>query len=397
MLATMNRRSFLKTMASAGAFLLADDSAPARSLFIVSANDSSQVTNIEWILYETGRRQPGDQPQRRCAIRITGRSGVQGWADLADSAMPSPTDADSIRDVLLGRNTAGYRAIWRQLYEMGLPLGVLAGVDIALWDLMGRLEGKPVHGLLETRRQNANVCASTGFNLGSPQEYADYVVRCKETGIPACKIQAYIGSPDRDVTVYKAVRERVGSDYPCIAGGSRGYTFDEALRVGRLLDDLAYKWYESPMPEEDNWQDRYSSLAAQVKTPIRAPTNHPGSYHARVLWLAAKACDVSSMTVLHGGFTACMELVSACEAAGIPLQLPDVGPDSYPHLQLIAATSPALVEYFEYPSPSREPYTLPGRTTPEPVCDEQGCVTIPQTPGMGVELDWKYIVTHRAG
>jgi L-alanine-DL-glutamate epimerase-like enolase superfamily enzyme len=54
-----------------------------------------------------------------------------------------------------------------------------------------------------------------------------------------------------------------------------------------------------------------------------------------------------------------------------------------------------LVEYIENPSPSQQPYVLPGRTTPEPVCDEQGLVAIPQTPGMGIELDWKHILTHR--
>jgi len=393
----MNRRLFLKTMASAGALFLAGDRAPARTLLIVGAKDSAQIANIEWTLYETGRQEPEDQPQRRCAVRITGDNGVQGWADLADSAMPGRTDIDSIRGVLLGRSTAEFKAIWRQLYEMSLPLGVLAAVDVALWDLLGRLEGKPVHALLETRRQNVKVCASTGFNLGNPQEYAKHVADYKENGVPACKIQAYDGSPDRDMAVYRAVRESVGPDYPCMAGGSRTCTFEEALRVGRLLDELAYQWYESPMPEEDGWQDRYSALAAQVRTPICAPANHPDSYPARVLWIAAKACDVSSMTVLHGGFTGCLELVSTCEAAGIPLQLPDVGPDSYPHLQLIAATSPSVVEYFEYASPSRKAYLLPGRITPEPVCDEQGRVTIPQTPGMGVELDWRYIFTHQAG
>ncbi len=309
--------------------------------------------------------------------------------------MPGRTDIDAIKGVLLGRSTTEYKAIWRQLYEMSLPLGVLAAVDVALWDLLGRLENKPVHALLETRRQNVNVCASTGFNLGDPQEYATYVTDRKEEGIPACRIQAHDGSPERDMAVYRAVRESVGPEYPCMAGGSRKYTFDEALRAGRLLDELAYRWYESPMPEEDSWQDRYSALAAQVRTPICGPVNHPDSYPARVLWITAKACDVSSMTVLHGGLTACLELASVCEAAQIPLQLADVGPESYSHLQLIAATSPSLIEYFDYASPSRKAYVLPGRATPEPVCDEQGRVTIPQTPGMGVELDWRYIVTHR--
>jgi L-alanine-DL-glutamate epimerase-like enolase superfamily enzyme len=393
----MNRRLFLKTLGSAGALLLAGKSAPARSLFVVGVEDSTGISSIEWALYETGRRKPDNQPERRCAVRITGMSGVQGWADLAGSTMPDPANMGLIRNVLLGRSTAEHNAIWRQLYEQGIPLGVLAAVDVAFWDLRGRLEGKPTHVLLGTRRQDVKVYASTGFNLGDPQAYAAYAVACKEKGTPACKVQPYIGSPDRDTAVYKAVRDAVGPDYPCMAGGSRAYAFDEALRIGRLLDDLAYKWYESPMPEDDAWRDRYASLAAQVKTPIGALATNPDSYPARVLWITAKACDIACMDALHGGLTACMELASACEAAGIPLDLPSIGPDSYPHLQLIAATDLSLIEYFEFPSPSREPFVQPGRLTPEPTCDVQGRVLIPQTPGMGIELDWRYIYTHRVG
>jgi L-alanine-DL-glutamate epimerase-like enolase superfamily enzyme len=393
----MNRRSFLKTIGSAGAFLLAGDCAPARSLFVVGVEDSSQISNIEWILYETGRRQADNQPERRCAVRITAASGTQGWADFTGSTMPGRTSIELIRTILLGRSTGEHSAIWRQLYEQGVPLGVLTAVDVALWDLRGRLEGKPVHVLLGTRRQDVPVYASTGFGLGGPEAYAAYAVACKEKGVPACKIQAQVGSLDRDMAVYKAVRDAVGPDYPCLAGGSRAYSFDEALRVGRLLDDLTYKRYESPMPEDDAWRDRYISLAAQVRTPICTPGANPDSYPARVLWIGAKACDIACMDVLHGGLTACIELASACEAAGIRLELPSIGPDSYPHLQLIGATESSLIEYFEFPSPSREPYTLPGRATPEPTCDDQGRVAIPQTPGMGIELDWRYIYTHRVG
>ncbi|MBN1507186.1 MAG: hypothetical protein JW955_10095 [Sedimentisphaerales bacterium] len=393
----MNRRAFLKTLSSAGILLAAGDSTPARSLFVLVAKDSSRIANVEWVLYETGRQQADSRTERRCAVRVTGLGGAQGWADLASSAMPDRAAASIVRDTLLGRSTTEHGAIWRQFYEQGVSLAVLAGIDIALWDLRGRLEGKPVHALLGTRRQQVPVYASTGFNLGAHQDYVQHVIACKEKGIPACKIQPYVGSPDRDMAVYEAVREAVGPDYPCMAGGSRTYTFDEALRVGQLLDNLGYKWYESPMPETDEWQDRYTSLAARIRTPVCAPASHPSSYAARVLWIAAKACDIACMDALHGGFTACMELASACDAAAIPLQLSSIEADSYSHLQLIAATEPSLIEYLDLPSPSQEPYTLPGRTTSEPTYDDEGRVTIPQTPGMGLELDWRYIFTHRAG
>jgi L-alanine-DL-glutamate epimerase-like enolase superfamily enzyme len=162
-----------------------------------------------------------------------------------------------------------------------------------------------------------------------------------------------------------------------------------------LLDDLQFEWYESPMPETDAWKERYISLVEQVKTPICAPEAHPDSYPARVLWLAANACNISRIDVHLGGFTPCVELALACESFGARLELRDAGLEAYPHLQLIAATSESLIKYVEVSSLSRETRIHPGRATPEPALDEQGRITIPQTPGMGLELDWNYIYRHR--
>jgi L-alanine-DL-glutamate epimerase-like enolase superfamily enzyme len=203
------------------------------------------------------------------------------------------------------------------------------------------------------------------------------------------------GSADRDLAVYQAVRDAVGPDYPCMADNYRTYSLDDALRVGRVLDDLGFEWLESPMPESDDWRQRYVSLAAQVRTPICAPETHPESYFARLPWITEKACDIARMDVAHGGFTACLELALACQAGGIRLELKDLGPDSYPHLQLLGATSESLIRYVELASHSQEVHTRPGRVTPEPVFDAAGYVAIPQTPGMGLELDWKYIYAHK--
>jgi len=402
-----NRRSFLKGLGSAGVFLLAGSSAPARSFLVIGGGDHSSIASIEWVPYQTGRQQSDNQPESRCAVRITTASGIQGWADLAGLTMPDHDGARLIRDLVLGRDPGEHDVIWRQLFQQDVSLGALAAVDVALWDLLGRMEEKPVHALIGTHREQAKTCVSTGFNLPDAQKYAEYAVACKEAGIHACKIQPFVGwggghggltnagYPDNDMAAYKAVRDAVGPDYPCMADNSCSYTFDEAVRVGRVLDELGYAWYQSPMPEADDWLDRYVALAAQTRTPICAPATHPSTYLDRVSWIAAKACDVACIDVLRGGFTACAEFALACKAAGIPLALPNLGRDAYPHLQLIGVTDPSLIGYAELLSLSRETRVEPGRTTPEPVPNEQGSVAIPQTPGMGVELDWKYIYSHR--
>ncbi len=381
--------------------------AAARSLVLLNIRETAKISCVEWFLYGTSRQNPEDVPDHRCAVRITAESGIQGWADAPSWTMPDTATAGVIRSRLADRRVDSTGAVWRDLYEAGLPLGTLGAIDIALWDLFGRVMDKPVHALLGTQRQVIRAYITTPFNLGDPGRYAEYALACRQAGVHGCKIRPYfepgtgtgrspgIGFPDRDMAVYQAVREAVGPDFACMADHGGAYTFDEALRVGKLLDDLQYEWYESPMPETEPWRERYIALAGQLKTPICAPETLPDSYPSRIEWLISKACDIGRIDASLGGLTPCIELASACESLEARLELRDIGLDAYPHLQLMAATSESLIKYVEVSSLSCEPEIHPARTTPEPTLDDQGYVSIPQAPGMGLELDWDYIYAHR--
>ncbi|MEN6428296.1 MAG: enolase C-terminal domain-like protein [Phycisphaerales bacterium] len=400
----MNRRSFLKT---AGFVAAMGNYASARVLILLNIRETTTVSRIEWFLYGTGLQDTQDQPDRRCALRITAEPGIHGWADVPGWTMPDAETAGAIRSRLLGREIGSPSAIWRELYEAGLPLGVLGAVDIALWDLLGRVKNKPVHALLGTQREAVKTYVTTPFNLGDPGRYAQHALACKQAGVHGCKIRPYsdsgIGStgseglafPDRDMAVYQAVREAVGPDFACMADNGGVYTLDQALRVGGLLDDLTYEWFESPMPETEAWRERYIALAERLKTPVCAPEALADSYPPRVAWLSSRACDIGRIDASLGGFTPCIELARACESLGARLELRDLGLDAYPHLQLMAATPETLVKYVELSSVPSETRIHPGRNTPEPVVDQQGDVQFPQTPGMGIELDWDYIYAHR--
>ncbi len=405
----MGRRSFLKAAGCVAGTLAMGSRALARRLLLVASGETSPISQIEWVVYDTGLRDLGGEPLRRSAVRITTTSGVQGWSDFESWTAPDSQTARLIKDMLLGQDPASHDNIWRQLYQEGISLGTLGAVDVALWDLWGRIEGQPVHALSGTKRQKTKSYVSTGFNLGEPSAYADFASACKARGVHGVKIQPYVergvavnglpdtAFPEEDMEAYTAVRETVGPDFACMAGSPAAYTFDQALRVGRLLDNLGYAWYESPMPENDEWIDRYAALAGELRTPVCAPEADTGSYESRIAWIERRACDISRIDIHHGGFTACVQLASACESKGVPLELHNVGPDAYPHLQLTGATDEAIIKHVEILSLSQETSILPGRVTPEPAFDEQGYVAIPQTPGMGIELDWKYIFTHRLG
>jgi L-alanine-DL-glutamate epimerase-like enolase superfamily enzyme len=401
----MDRRSFIQFAGAMGVLALCSRLSVARKIIVVDSGEPVVVSRIEWVLYDANAAQDG-KTDHRCALRITATNGAQGYADLSQAVMPTDEITQLIRATVLGRDPADRDVIWRELYGLNLPLGTLSAVDIALWDLYGRIEAKPVHALIGAQRDKVKASVSTGFNLGDAEAYAEFAVACKERNVHAVKVQPYVtwddagdlvlaGFADKDMATYQAVRVAVGADYPCIADNHGSYSFDEALRVGRLLDNLNYEWYQSPMPETDAWIDQYARLAGEVRVPICAPQSYPDSYESRIAWVNKGACDIACIDALLGGFTACYQLALACRQAEVPLELSHIGLDSYPHLQLIGAMPESLIQYVEMPPLSQEAYTHPGRTTPEPVIDDDGYVTIPQTPGMGVDLDWQNIVSHR--
>ena len=179
----MDRRIFLKTAACvAGAWTL-PRGATARRLVLVGVDSSEKISRIEWLPYDTGQRGPDEQNQQRCAVRLTTTGGAQGWADLAITTLPDADAATLVSDTLLAQDPASQDNLWRQLYQQGLALGTLAAVDVALWDLRGRMEGEPVHALLGTRRPQVKTCLNTGFNLGAPADYAHHAGQCQSSGI----------------------------------------------------------------------------------------------------------------------------------------------------------------------------------------------------------------------
>lgn len=397
----MDRRRFLKTVAcGVGGWALARPALASR-IVLIETTDPDKIAQIEWIRYDAG------QGEQRGAVRVTTSSGAQGWADLAVSVVPDQVIEALIRETLLDQELAHPESFWRRLYEQGLSLGTLAALDVALWDLWARRQNTSVAALLGTKRQYVGTCLNTGFNLGEPADYAQLAQQCQAAGVNAIRIQPYIewgsgvagltdaGFPSRDLAAYTAVRAAVGAEYPCIAANSGTYLYEQALQVGGALDELNFAWYESPMPETDDWIDWYIALVEQLQTPVCGAQTDPGAYASRVTWIERGACDLARISLYHGGFTACRQLALACEAAGKGLTLMDIGCDSYPYLQLAGATSDAVLRYFEITGLSNESQILPGRTTPEPVFDTAGHITLPQTPGMGVELDWRYIMTHR--
>jgi len=289
-----------------------------------------------------------------------------------------------------------------------IPENLMSVLDLALWDLQARAYGIPVHKLLGGCRDKVKAYASSFPNLGNPEVYAEYALECKNRGYRAYKIHPYYfwnpasrqpdpGRPSHieyDIAACRLVREAVGDDMVLmydVWGSYRNY--EEALKVGRVLEDLDFYWYEHPMLEYR--VEAYAKLATELDIPILSPEIIPGSIFTRADWILRGASDMSRIDVLRGGITGCHKMAAICEAFGMKLEMHMAG---FGNLQILGATSEDVCEYYErglegpgvdYEEP--QPYW-------EEICDpmdDEGYVRVPQEQGMGYKINWDYIEDNR--
>jgi L-alanine-DL-glutamate epimerase-like enolase superfamily enzyme len=266
----------------------------------------------------------------------------------------------------------------------------------------------PVYQLLGGCRDKVKAYASTYPNMGTPEQYAEHALACRQEGYRAYKVHPYYfadpvtfepvpGRPSHvkeDVAACRAIREAVGDDMVLMFDPWGTYcTYEEARWVGRELEKLNFYWYEHPMPE---YRVRtYEKLSRELDIPILSPEIAAGSLYTRADWMLREASDMSRIDVLRGGITGVKKLTAVCEAYGVRCEIHMSG---FGNLQILAATSEDTCEYYErgllapgvdYDTPP--PYL---NTIGDPM-DDEGYVAIPQLPGMGYDINWDYIEDHR--
>lgn len=336
----------------------------------------------------------------RTITRVRTSASVDGYC-----VGGSKKTAAVAKRMIRGMSPLAREAIWHKLLQgqrlerRALDDRNLASIDCALWDFAGRLTGLPVHHLLGSARTRVPAYASTmcgddiADGLDSPEAYADFAETCQKLGYPAFKMHTWMSpfGPDieRDIAACRAVRERVGPEMRLMLDPHHDYTREEALYLGRALEELDFYWLEEPMNEYST--SSYVWLTEQLDLPIVGPETAAGQMFTRAEWILRGASDISRVGVWDvGGITPAMKVVHLCESFGLRCEVHGGGAAN---LQVLGAMS-IPGEYYErgllHPHVDYEAQT-PWLKTPIDSIDESGSVQIPRGPGLGEELDWDFI------
>ncbi len=377
-----------------------------------------KITNVETISFKVKTRSHptrwgygvvGDERDEvHGVLKIETDEGVDGYFTGGSTFFVAATAAvieNVVKPLLIGEDPLDREKLWQwMMNHRGISEAVASDVDCALWDLMGRSTGVSVASLLGGYRKKIKAYASTAPNLGSPEVYAQHAIECKERGYTAYKVHAYIywdpekeepapgkpAFPKADVEVCRAVREAVGDDMVLMLDPWGIYTYEEALYVGREIEKLNYYWFEHPMDERKT--EPYRKLTEQLDIAILGPEMEPGSLYTRAEWAMQHASDMGRIDTSFGGITGCRKVLGFYESIGMQCEM-HVG--GFGNLALLGSTTEETCEYYErgllYTDEDYDAMCPPHLKAPCDPMDENGYVSIPQGPGLGIQLNWDYI------
>ncbi|MFF4750384.1 enolase C-terminal domain-like protein [Streptomyces sp. NPDC002514] len=284
------------------------------------------------------------------------------------------------RDELLGADPFRREWLWHRVWELDriheLPLPTLGLIDVALWDLAGRVHDRPVWQLLGGFRDAIPAYASTS-TFATTEEFLSVADQSLALGYRGIKLHAW-GDARRDAALCQALRDHVGPDVPLMYDGSAGFDLPDAIYLGRALSEADYLWYEEPMREFSI--SAYQRLAEAVSVPLLVAETSDGAHMNSADFIKAGAATfgVRAGTTLRGGITGAMRTAHLADAFRLRAE---VHGSDIPNQHLCMAISNTT--YYE---------SLVTATTVvrERHVDEHGLVHAPTGPGIALPLDFGY-------
>ncbi len=342
-------------------------------------------------------------------VEVLTDEGVTGWGESLCHGLQPPQIAQTIvqvalKPILVGQDPGDVDVLWERMYNLTRPYGqkgavpnAISAVDIALWDCLGRSAGKPVHKLLGGAYRTRVQPYATGFYRVEGKSYpADAVAEAKRhlaKGFTAMKLKTGFGV-EEDIDYILGVREGIGKGPKLMIDANHAYNVGAARRILKAIEPADIHWFEEPISPEDI--DGYRELKTLTNIYLAAGENEFTKIGFRE-WIARRAVDILQPDLCSaGGFTECRKISALAQAWHMPI-VPHVwasGIGLAASLQFLATIPPAplalnpiepMLEYDQSSHPFRQEL-IHGAITMR-----DGMVDIPQTPGIGVEINREVI------
>jgi D-galactarolactone cycloisomerase len=348
-------------------------------------------------------------------VEIGTDEGITGWgeAGVPGHKATAAVISEILKPLLIGQDPFDREVLWERMYaktrdygQKGIPIDAVSGIDIALWDVMGKALGLPVHKLLGGAMRDQVMAYATGlYYKESPrlmeelvQEALDYVkegfraVKMKIGGLPLAQ----------DLANVRAVREAIGPEVLLMVDANHAYNTMTAIQVGRELEKCQIFWFEEPVIPED--LQGYLEVKEALDIPIAGGECEYTRFGFRDL-ISRRAVDiVQPDTCRVGGLSEAKKIAALSSAWGIPY-FPHVWgtPVAMAAALHLMATLPEVplcrnpLPFHQTPALEfdRTPHPIREELTTQPFSLEGGWVRIPTSPGLGVEVREEVLAKYR--
>ena len=352
-------------------------------------------------------------------VKIETDEGLTGYGEAGSyggSLLATTTVVEKeLKPLLIGEDPFSREKIWEKIYKKyyqhgrgGILIGAMSGVDIALWDLIGKIVKQPVYKLLGSYKNKTRAYASCGFYVEGKglKELAEEMKEAVSRGFTAVKMK--VGrtpsipnsrlpivphgdccntSVEEDIERVKVVREAIGNNVDLLLDANNAWDLNTAIKIARAIEKYNIYYIEEPVLTED--REASAALAAATIIPIAGYETAYTRYEFKEL-IKMKSIDIVQPDVVwSGGITECIKIAAVASSYNLP-----VIPHSFSSALCLAANL-----HFVTSIPNGEMIELDINKNPfreelieEKInIDSQGYINLSNKPGLGVTINEKAI------
>jgi D-galactarolactone cycloisomerase len=332
---------------------------------------SPQKAIVEWVV-RLGELARGMDPCARVAI----------WEKLFSLTSPRPGGVFA-RDGLPPALARGERA---------RILAAIGGIDLALWDLAGKLAGMPVWRLLGGEGAPVFAYATGGYYRegAGPADYAEELAGFVAKGYRAVKLKCGGLTLADEIARVRAVREAIGPETLLMLDLNAAYALDEAIAFARAVEPFGVFWLEEPL----HWYLQpadFARLARATPIPLAHGERELTRHTVRDFVASGAIRYVQFDATRAAGFTEALRVAHLAEQHGVRIA-PHLAPEIHGHL--VAAFPGAAFGVETHGGPERDPLWF--GLFAERAEVREGRLHLTGRPGFGIEVDWKFVERYRA-
>lgn len=316
-------------------------------------------------------------------VEIESKSGVIGTGYLHPMTTGMRTldmcIHEMLKPLLIGEDFRNVEKLWTKMWEatfihgrMGITVMALSALDIALWDAVGRYHNKPLWQLWGGSPTPLPIYGSGCYRGLGHDGMIEKAERFVDQGFEAIKMQvAHLFTHEEDVTNVHDMRNALGNEIEIMVDVNQGWTVEEAIAVGRQIDDCNLSWLEEPILA-DNF-DGYHEIASKIKTPVVGGENHFTHHDLKPFFKSGKI-PILQPDLMRGGYTELRVIAAHAEKAKIKIA-PHLFPEFSLHL-VASIPNPSWLEYMGWHD----------HLWVEPLLPAHGKLTPTNRPGHGMEF-----------